>query len=315
MKSSFNIISQKINTIDDLIYKSRVMNKVAKQIKIMSKNRTNLIITGEYGTGKELTARIIFSKKPFIKIPIEVLCGLSSQILPNTSINNLSDITDTIDSGILFIEEITRANIQLQKKIYNFIIKNPQFNIVISSTTNLEKSGIDRNLLNTILSYKKITIPALRERNQDIRIIAEKFLHDQCVIRNISYPDISGKVWNALLKYKWPGNISELKDVCKRMILTHTPNQIIDVSSLPVEIYSGTNRTRKIHGAIKRGEYIRLLDDAVNNFEFEYISKVLDVFSGNQSHTARVLGIHRNTLLSKIKKLNIKVNKKRIIEE
>ena len=303
-----SIISVDKNSVD--------LKKYSEKI---SQNDSNILISGENGTGKKLYAHAIHGRSkradsPFIvvncatldKINLEKeLFGIEEEnFLEKKSISKIG-IFQLADGGTLFLDEISELDYSLQTKIAR-VLQDKKFKKIGSS----KEISIDfrlisssnRDLLNLVnekkfredLYYKISVIPlniiSLRERRGDIPVLANKFLEDLCLKyrREVCF---SEEVMKILVSYHWPGNITELKNIVEFLFNT-TEASVICAENLPEYL----NHNQKL-------EKIKSLNDYLKEYEKKYIKKVLNNFEDSlegKKLAAKSLGISLATLYNKL---------------
>jgi transcriptional regulator with PAS, ATPase and Fis domain len=179
---------------------------------------------------------------------------------------------------------------------------------VISATnTNLEDAvaqGKFRQDLYFRLNVVPLPIPPLRERKEDIPLLANHFLNKFNIAFNKRIPGFTEKALSALNRYYWPGNIRELENLIERIVVLSTGDALIDLKDIPFEILMGSGPDEgdlmsKKTGLIKIREAI----------EKRIILSILEVTQWNQTETAKILKINRNSFLQKARQLGIKLKK------
>ena len=291
-----SIISVDKNSVD--------LKKYSEKI---SQNDSNILISGENGTGKKLYAHAIHGRSkradsPFIvvncatldKINLEKeLFGIEEEnFLEKKSISKIG-IFQLADGGTLFLDEISELDYSLQTKIAR-VLQDKKFKKIGSS----KEISIDfrlisssnRDLLNLVISVIPLNIISLRERRGDIPVLANKFLEDLCLKyrREVCF---SEEVMKILVSYHWPGNITELKNIVEFLFNT-TEASVICVENLPEYL----NHNQKL-------EKIKSLNDYLKEYEKKYIKKVLNNFEDSlegKKLAAKSLGISLATLYNKL---------------
>ncbi len=309
--------------LQSIIAKSKEMIDVLYKISQVAKGDSPILIQGESGTGKEMIARAIHSSgrpgKPFIPIN----CGAMPETLLESELFgymkgaftgariNKKGLFEEAHDGTIFLDEIGDMSQITQVKILRALdfgeIRRLGNNIpiyvntrVVAATNkdilSLVKDGKFREDLYYRLNVISVTIPPLRERKSDIIPLANHFLRLYSVKMGKDVKKISNEARQLLLKYDWPGNIRELENVIERaIVLTHYDTILPD--NLPTRIKSG--QLDIIKTAVEEKWNLKEL-------EKEYISSVIREYSGNLSEAKEILGISRNTLWRKMKKLDIK---------
>jgi two-component system nitrogen regulation response regulator GlnG len=323
-----------------MIGKSPKMLKVFKEIGKVSAKDITVLITGESGTGKELVAKAIHlnssrSLGPFIainsaSIPKDLLeselFGYKKGAFTG-AIKDKKGKIEAANSGTLFLDEISEMDPDLQAKLLRFL-QEKEFT-PLGSTETLKAdariigasnkdlvAAVQNGLFREDLYYRfnvvQIKLPPLRERKEDIPLLAKNFLRETTVKLETGERELSKDAKALLLKYDWPGNVRELENVIKRACVLSS-GTIIENKDLLIE--EDTSYSIKDFLEEKLRHYLKdmtnisnckLYDTVLSEAEKALISIVLTETNGNQLKTARVLGINRNTLRSKIREYKIK---------
>jgi DNA-binding NtrC family response regulator len=317
---------------DQIVSQNKTMQEIFQLIKKVAFTSTNILITGESGTGKELIARSIHRQGnrrngPFVAINCAAIPSelMESEMFGHEKGAFTGAHTRTIgkfeyaNGGALFLDEISvlRSDLQakllrvLQEREIERIGSNKPIKIdirVISATnTNLEDAvmrGKFRQDLYFRLNVIPISIPPLRERKEDIPLLAKHFLNKFNTAFNKKIPGFTEKALDAFTKYHWPGNIRELENLIERIVVLSSGNEMMDLKDIPLEILMDSGQDiqelepRKI-GLIKIREAI----------EKRIILNVLEATQWNQTETAKILKVNRNTLIQKAKQLGILMKK------
>jgi DNA-binding NtrC family response regulator len=317
---------------DQIVSQNKTMQEIFQLIKKVAFTSTNILITGESGTGKELIARSIHRQGnrrngPFVAINCAAIPSelMESEMFGHEKGAFTGAHTRTIgkfeyaNGGALFLDEISvlRSDLQakllrvLQEREIERIGSNKPIKIdirVISATnTNLEDAvmrGKFRQDLYFRLNVIPISIPPLRERKEDIPLLAKHFLNKFNTAFNKKIPGFTEKVLDAFTKYHWPGNIRELENLIERIVVLSSGNEMMDLKDIPLEILMDSGQDiqelepRKV-GLIKIREAI----------EKRIILNVLEATQWNQTETAKILKVNRNTLIQKAKQLGILMKK------
>lgn len=239
--------------IPGLVYRSLVMCQIAAQIRRAAQSRATVLITGETGTGKELVARAVhhFSARGHKRFsPINAtalhpslaeasLFGHKEGAFTDARSNALGTIR-AADGGTLFLDEIGDLDITLQPKLLRFLQEGEvhvvgeaqprKVDVRVLAATNkdlqaLIKEGRFREDLYYRLQGIEIHLPPLRERPEDIPLLAAHFLRNECRKEKRTIPKLSPAVMEALVRHNWPGNVRELQSEILQMVhrLTHEP--------------------------------------------------------------------------------------------
>ncbi len=317
--------------LEGLIGKSPQMQKIYDLIETVSQTDTTVLIQGESGTGKEMVANAIHIKSlrkngPFIKVNCSALPEtlLESELFGHEkgaftgAMRQRKGRFELAHEGTLFLDEIGEVSPVVQVKLLR-VLQERQFERVGGSETisvdvrlicatqkDLKeeiKKGTFREDLYYRLNVVPIFIPPLRERREDILLLAEHFMNKYSKKMGKEIYGISEEAKNLLLKYPFPGNIRELENMIERAIAL-MKGKHIQPEDLPEELWG---QRVLIQELCKKIQDPKPLSQAVNLFEKEYIQKVLERTKGKKGQAAEILGISRKTLWEKIKDLEIEI--------
>ncbi len=315
-------------SFENIVSKNEKMQKIFDVIKKVAQYRSTVLITGESGTGKELVARALHynserSQNPFIPVN----CGaipenlLASELFGHAkgaftdAIRTKKGLFEEADGGTLFLDEIGELPGQLQVKLLRVLqdgeirrigeAKSIQIDVRIVAATvkDLQKEvneGRFREDLFYRLNVLPIHIPPLRERKEDIPLLIRHFIgkYNQVLVKSVEDIDRSGL--EALMNYKWYGNVRELENTVERAIVL-TDKNYIQLENLPVEIQNFREESQP--EPMPDEEYS--IKRASRSLEMNLIRKALSKTKGNHTHAARLLEISHRALLYKIKEYEI----------
>jgi len=288
--------------LDQILGCSDRMKEVRDLIHRVADSPSNVLITGERGTGKELVAKVIHGvsgrrSASFIPLP----CSAMSEADWNI------ELFEEANNGTLFFDEIGELPLGLQAKLVQTIeekkVHQPrtaQFitvdvRIIASTALNLEnevKAKRFRDDLYYRLNVIEIALPPLRDRRKDVPILAGTFLNRYS--REFEKPvwAISEAALYLLVNYSWPGNVRELESVMERAVTLSHAKEILPVD-LPVPLQQVGSSTQILSTGLKRDKTLKQVED-------EYIRLIFDKTHGNKYQTAEILGIDRKTLYRKL---------------
>jgi len=301
----------------NIIGKTPAMQEVFSLIRRVSKTDANILVLGESGTGKELVARAIHytslrADKPFIPIdcatiPAELmeseLFGYEKGAFTCADEKKLG-LIEMAQGGTTFFDEIGDLDFALQKKLLRFLQEKEIRRIagkkkitvdvrVLSATNRDIEASLANNDFRSDLFYRlnviTIRIPPLRERLDDIPLLADHYLSHFREKNKKAILEIDQDAMNALLNYDWPGNVRELENVMERAVIL-CPYDIINLECLP--------RKMNISAQV---EYPEARGLNLPELEKRTIIRALDKTSWNQSKAAGLLGISRKQLRTKMK--------------
>jgi transcriptional regulator with PAS, ATPase and Fis domain len=305
-----------------MIGQSKSFEKVKQMIQKVAKGDASVLITGETGTGKELVARSIHQNSPRKNKPfITINCGgipaelLESELFGHEQGAFTSALTsrqgkfEIANGGTIFLDEIGNMPYAMQAKMLRVLQekeiervgsnKKMKIDVRVLSATNADlkkdiKDGKFREDLFHRLCVIPLVLPPLRERKEDIELLAHQFLEKMRKRTPHQFTQINREAMEALKNYSWPGNIRELEHLIER-IVSIEEGQIITKAHLPLEMVI---ENFPVGHVIEDGFNLR---KAVIDFEMEMINKARTMAGGNQTHMAKFLGINRTTLIAKMK--------------
>ena len=307
-----------------ILGKSLPMQRLFEMIQSVSQSDTPVMIYGQSGTGKEMVARAIHwasprECKPFIKVNCAALnenlleselFGYKKGAFTGATTDKKGLIT-MADQGTLFLDEIGDMPLGLQAKILKVIetgevlpvgdVKpiHADVRIVAATNKNLEEQiskGLFREDLYYRLNVIEVKIPPLRERKEDISVLARHFVEKYSKENNKKVSGISDEAMEILYGYPWPGNIRELRNVIERAVVLASAEKI-EMSDLP-------ERIRTQQGA----KTSHSLKDRMEYYESKIVKETLEAHSWNKEEVARALDVDLATLYRKIEKLGIAEN-------
>lgn len=308
----------------NIIAQSKIMQDIISLIEKVAPSNASVLITGESGTGKEVAAISIHqnsprSNKPFVPVncaalPEQLLeselFGHEKGAFTGATARKLGRF-ELADKGTIFLDEIAEMSLNMQAKLLR-VLQEKSFERVggtetisvdvrVIAATNRQldqaiKQGLFREDLYYRLNVIHIHLPPLRERKEDIPLLAKHFLQKFGPTYHVD--KISPEAMELLCEYNWPGNIRELQNVIERSAII-CQGTIIKPEHLPREL----NTPRKFPA----GAVINFPDSGISleEVEKELILKALEKSGGNQTKAAQLLGITRSALLYRAQKYNI----------
>jgi two-component system NtrC family response regulator len=314
-------LEQKLNNkfgFDRLIGKSAAITDVIKLAQKVALTDTTVLLLGETGTGKEIFAEAIHQASPrHNKAFVAVNCSaftkelLESELFGHKAgsftgaVKDKKGLFEEADGGTIFLDEIGELDHDLQAKLLR-VLESQQFlkvgdtkptkvNVRILAATNrnlqaeVSKEGF-RSDLYYRLSVFTITLPALRDRKKDIRLLAEYFMNYFGLKVKKQFTSLTDKFVEKLEAYNWPGNIRELKNIIERAVILADDN-VLDETLLPYEMQEPQ--------PTKAGSPLSSFD--LSSIEKHHIQRVLNHTHGNRAEAARLLNIGVATLYRKLK--------------
>ena len=315
------------NTVDDIIGTSEKIMIAKKQALITARGNSTVLITGESGTGKEMFAKAIHyassrSDHPFITvncgaIPENLLeselFGYEKGAFTGASEKGKAGKFELADGGTIFLDEIGDMPLHLQVKILH-VLQNMRFErvggsksiivdvrVIAATNKNLEKlidEGKFREDLYYRLSVIPLSIPPLRERREDIKMLMYHFLRKYNTFMNRKITGFSPAVEDLYLNHDWPGNVRELENAVEygtNMAFGDT----IDIDEVPARIM------KKEEEIVKFKNLDKPLAEQIKLYEREIITRKLKQHNGVKDAVARELGLSRATLYRKLSELDI----------
>ena len=303
------------------------MKALRQQIAIMSPTNGRVLIYGESGTGKELVALAIHSQSlRKDSMFVEVNCAaipedlIESELFGHRKGSFAGATRDKegkflkADGGTLFLDEVGDMSLKTQSKVLRTLDEQRftpvggdealtvDTRVIAATNKDLEEEiskGNFREDLFYRLNVVPFYVPPLRERREDIPLLARHFLKEFSSTYGRRAREITEDAMEVLTRYVWPGNVRELKNVIERMVIMNPTITRIDRKHLPPLVYRDGSRRAA-------GEF-STLHQARAAYERDYILKKLDENHGNVSRTAEVLGLERSHLYRKMKTRGIAV--------
>ena len=299
-----------------------------QQIGLMAPTNGRVLIYGESGTGKELVAHAIhnqslrrenvFTEVNCAAIPEDFiepeLFGYRNSAVSGEAAEKIGTF-ERADGGTLFLDEVGDMSLKTQSKVLRTLDEQRftpvgaadaitvDVRVIASTNKNLEEEIADGNFredlfyrLNVIPFY----VPPLRERIEDVPLLAKHFIKEFSARYSRRTREITDDATEALMKYSWPGNVRELRNVIERIVIMNPGATKLERKHLPPLVYrDGTRRSNTPE--------FSSLQQARAAYERDYILKKLDESKGNISRAAEILGLERSHLYRKMKALGISV--------
>ena len=324
LKREVEILSQELGERHHLVTgKSIKMNLAMDMAKKAAASRATVLLLGASGTGKEVLARSIHNwsdrkGRPFIAINC---VGLSKELLESELFGHQKGAftgahelkkgkMELAHGGTVFLDEVGDVSPELQTKLLRFLQEREfervggtepirvDVRVIAATNRNLEQAvaeGRFREDLYHRLNVIPITLPPLRERKEDIPILAHYFLQRFSKETKKSFTEITQEAQEKLLEYDWPGNVRELANVIERaVVLGYGPT--IMLQDLPARIAITEVESRAQNLSYR---------ETINSARRQAIIKALDRTQGNRAAAAKVLGLHEKYLSSLIKILKV----------
>jgi DNA-binding NtrC family response regulator len=305
-----------LENVEDIIGESESMKEVLKEVESVAQSTSSVIITGESGTGKELIARAIHFNSPRKFYPlVSVHCGALTESLLESelfghekgaftgALYNRKGRFEMADNGTLFLDEIATISGKMQVELLRVLETrsfirvggnkeiSSDFRLICATNRDLKtmvEKGEFREDLYYRLNVVNIHIPPLRERKEDIPLLADYFVKKYCTSMNRPLVPIDSAAMKRMEEYPFPGNIRELENMIERAIVIGNGKKI-HLKDLPIvreEIFAPA--------------------ESLSDIEKTFILRALVKYNWNISRTAKALQVDRVTLYNKIRKYGLR---------
>ena len=305
-----------ISRFENLVGQSPPMLQLFETIVDVAQSDASLLLTGETGTGKELVARSIHAQSPRCYGPfIAINCGAFTEHLLESELfgHEKGAFTDAsytkkgrlemAHGGTLFLDEVGDISIKMQidllrvletgefTRVGGTVPLHSDFRVIAATHQDLQE-GIRKKTFRQDLYYRlnviHVQVPPLRERPEDIPLLAQHFLRRYATETNKRVDSISPEAMEAMRRYSWPGNVRELENALERAVVVGKGRQL-----KPTDLPFVVGAEEEVAGL------------SLEDMERRYIAQVLASAKGHISNAAKVLRINRTTLYHKIKKYGL----------
>ncbi len=296
------------------------MVRIYQLITQIASTPTTVLITGESGTGKELVARAIHTQserraQPFVAVNVAAipdtlieseLFGHEKGAFTGAHARKLGKF-ELAHGGTLFLDEIGSLRLDLQAKLLRALqqreiervggVRPVPVDARVLAATNINlRQAVRERLFREDLFYRlnvvPVQLPSLRERREDIPVLVEHFVRKVARECHRDVRGVSAGALEVLTRYDWPGNVRELENVIHRAVVL-AKGAVLQLPDVPLDMaMPQTARLTEDSGLPLR--------EACDQFERQYVLRVLERVSWNVSRAARLLGVHRNTVLAKL---------------
>jgi two-component system response regulator PilR (NtrC family) len=316
---------QGANSFDNFIGNSESIVKLKKLVRRISQTDSTVLVLGESGTGKDLISKAIHHHSPRCGGPfVNINCAalpenlLESELFGHKkgsftgAIRDKDGLFKVADGGTFFLDEVGNTSLSIQVKLLKVLEDKKitpvgetkpidvDVRLIAATNSDLEeevKSGRFRADLFYRLNVIPINIPALRERLEDIEILALHFISKFCQKVNITEKKLSRESLVLLKKYLWPGNVRELENTIERAVLLNRTD-ILEPSDFPEKL-SEDNQVATVSEA-------NPINPTLESIEKAYIHFVMTQTGGKKTKAAKILGIDTSTLYRKIERYDLK---------
>ncbi|MBI1395563.1 MAG: nitrogen regulation protein NR(I) [Betaproteobacteria bacterium] len=334
-------VGDAMESAPEILGQASSMQEVFRAIGRLTQSQATVLINGESGTGKELVARALHRHSPRAAHPFVAIntAAIPKDLLESELFGHERGAFtgaqttrrgrfEQAEGGTLFLDEIGDMPSDLQTRLLR-VLSDGQFyrvgghqpikanvRIIAATHQDLEsrvKQGLFREDLFHRLNVIRLRLPNLRERREDVPLLARHFLAKSARELGVEPKRLTDAAMKYLTTLDWPGNVRQLENIC-HWVTVMAPGSNVDVADLPGEIREKPDSSagenwigaleREAESALKRGER-RIMDDMTRAFERALILKALAHTGGRRIEAASLLGLGRNTLTRKIQELGL----------
>lgn len=330
-----------LNDEIEIIGEAPAMQEVFRAIGRLAKSNINVMVCGQSGTGKELVANALHhhsprANKPFVAINIAAIPAdlLESELFGHEkgaftgAQAQRKGRFEQADCGTLFLDEIGEMSADLQTRLLRVLsdrrfyrvggrdLVSVDVRVLAATNRDLEKqveAGHFREDLYHRLNVIRIDLPSLRERSEDVPLLAKRFLRASAEELQVEMKVLSDDALVQMMGYDWPGNVRQLENMC-RWITVMAPAKSVSLEDLPKELLGKQQELTAQDWQSALAKLVRqklnmgqqdVIDDLSKQFESTLLRVALDHTQGHRQNAAKVLGWGRNTLTRKLKDLNL----------
>lgn len=322
------------SSMESIVGTSPAIQKVFSMVSRVAPTEANVFISGESGTGKELIAKAIHSgsrrsERPFVAINCAALPDhlLESELFGHekgafTGADvQRRGLLETAAGGTFFLDEISEMSLELQAKMLR-VVQERRIRRVggdaeipidvrwVTATNRDPEEAVRQGALRQDLYFRlnvvPVRVPPLRQRREDIPLLAQHFLKRFGDEYGRGGLRLASEVIHSLLEYTWPGNVRELQNVIERMVSLSAGGPTLSADELPEEIRPGGSAARRWSRTTASGlPFHEAKAQAISDFEVDYLREILVQNRGNISQAARQAGIDRKTIHRMLQKYEI----------
>lgn len=327
-----------INLGSEIIGEAPAMQEVFRAIGRLARSNITVLINGESGTGKELVAHALHKHSPRRTSPFIALnmAAIPKELMESELFGHEKGAFtgahtqrkgrfEQADGGTLFLDEIGDMPMELQTRLLRVLSDGEFFRVgghsavnvdvrIIAATHQNLEQRVERSEFREDLFHRlnviRIQIPALRERREDVPVLANYFLNLAARELNMSAKAMTPEVENYLMQLPWPGNVRQLENTC-RWLMVMAPGQVVQIDDLPSELANGSNEStsrddwqhlfRQWASAKALSGQEGALSDVIPQVEQLLMEVALEKTAGKRQEAAKLLGWGRNTLTRKLK--------------
>jgi transcriptional regulator with GAF, ATPase, and Fis domain len=322
-------LHEELNIHHSMVGESKAMREVYEFVSRVAGRDSTVLISGESGTGKELVARAVHVNSPRVDKPfVAINCAAITETLLESelfghergaftgAVAQKKGKLEVAEGGTIFLDEIGELALPMQAKLLRVLQEREfervggtrpiQLDVRLIAATNRDlkeasRTGTFRSDLYYRLNVVSLQMPALRERREDIPLLAAFFAaqHGEKVKRRVA--GISPEAQACLARYDWPGNVRELENAIERAVVLGS-TEVILAEDLPDSILEETAAS---------GQPVNALAEGIREAKKLLIERAIEQANGNYTEAAKILGVHANHLFRLIRTLNLKPKRAR----
>jgi DNA-binding NtrC family response regulator len=318
--------------VDGIVGEAPLFRKALEDVRRVAESDATVLICGESGTGKELIARRLHMlsprrEEPFVAVHCAALpetlieselFGHEKGAFTNADTRRLGRF-DLAGSGTLFFDEVGEMSLATQVKLLRVLQEREYMRIggtqvihtnarIVTATARDLAADVEAKRFRDDLFYRlnvvPVYLPPLRERPEDIPLLARHYLRFFKLAMHVEAEDFDEETMAMLQRYPWPGNVREMRNIVERVLVLHGHNRLIGAVCLPEEFQASAPPPAALRVPTPAGA-ARSLEEAVNAYERELIVKALAQAQGVQTRAAEMLGTTRRILKYRMDKLSI----------
>jgi DNA-binding NtrC family response regulator len=321
LRSALSSSGTRAAGFEGMVGRNAEMVRIYQVVTQIADSSATVLITGESGTGKELIARAIHARsarrdQPFVAVNVAALpealveselFGHEKGAFTGAHARVLGKF-ELAHGGTVFLDEIGSLRLDLQSKLLRVLQEREiwrvggsrpipvDVRVVAATNLNVRQAVRERTFREDLfyrLNVVPIHVPPLRTRREDLPMLVEHFVRKIARECNRDVRGVSAGALDVLIRYEWPGNVRELENVIHRaVVLARGP--VLHLEDIPLDVAMPETGPRVA------GDPGLPLREALEQFERQYVLRVLERVGWNVSRAARILGVHRNTILSKL---------------
>ncbi len=327
VKGENQTLREQLNLESEMVGDSRQMQKLKMNMERIARTEATVLVRGESGVGKELVARGIHFSSNRTEHPLVCMncAALNESLLESELFGHekgaFTGATglkvgkfEQADKGTLFLDEVGEMSLPVQAKFLRVLEGHPfervgggtsinvDVRVVAATNRDLEKSvkeGTFRKDLYFRLHVVEVMVESLRNRPDDIPLLAEYFLKKNAKRSGICVTEFTADAMNVLISYSWPGNVRELQNVIERTSIL-CPNEYITAGDIQLSALNESDKS--LSGVLSRNQFRPVSLEAI---EKEHILATLEQTNWNKSKASQILGIERSTLDRKLKRYQV----------